>query len=152
MKKPPLRQLSREQQLFALAREVEERLNAITDPPIPDTDAEFDDWLASDGPAIREAERGNIEPLRQRYPRLAAFLTAAKIDGRKVARSPVKTNPVLQAAAADVPRIRVVLRDIKPTEKFNAHEIAAAIWSVDVDQLKAFMKPSGPSGKRSPKR
>lgn len=142
------RPTAEDKQKHALAREVEKRLNAIADPPIPDTDAEFVDWLNSDGPAIRDAKHGNIEPLRQRHPRLATFLHAKKVDRRKHITSKVKTNPVLKAAAADVPRIEAILAEMFEGKRNpSAREVAAAIWCVSLDRLNKHMNKPGRSTK-----
>lgn len=59
-----------------------EQMNAWSRESTPEREKEFMTWLNADGPEIAEAERGNIEPLKKKYPHLAKFLQRPKQAGR----------------------------------------------------------------------
>jgi hypothetical protein len=109
-------------------------------------------WLQEDGPQIYHAERGHIEPLRKKYPRLAPFLFAPpKRQQERVARHDAITTAVW--AVEQIGKIwkneyKLKKRPYRRRGQISAVEIAALWMEVDPDDIKTRMKPSGPSGKK----
>jgi hypothetical protein len=106
-------------------------------------------WLQEDGPQIYHAERGNIEPLRKKYPRLAPFLFAPPPRKQvRVARHDAITTAVW--AAGQIREIWKNKYDRKNRHKGQrptALEIAALWMDVSEDDILKRMHKSGPSGK-----
>ena len=100
------------------------------------------EWLSNGGPEIVAAEKGDIAPLRRKFPQLAAFLHLPKRGHGK--RLPIKQwcdHDPARFAALEVEEIKALwqrhygkrVRRFKPT----AVEIAAGRWGVapaDVEQ------------------
>jgi hypothetical protein len=116
--------------------------------------------------AVAEAWRGNIEPLKRKFPDAAPFMSPPLPRKRK---NVFKQMPhdTLFLVARDVKRIRDYwwehyheqLRHKK--HGTTAIEIAIARWDdgsdqyqteITVDAVEAQLKPSGPSGKKRPKK
>jgi hypothetical protein len=102
------------------------------------------EWLKNDGPEIAAAERGNVEPLRKKYPHLAKFLHRAKRERHKRGPSlPWDAHDPAKFAAIEVEEIKAIWkhhynrekRRFKPT----AVEIAADRWNVSVADVKRWI-------------
>jgi hypothetical protein len=97
--------------------------------------------------AIAEADYGDIEPLRQRYPQLARFLFAP------IKRKKRPKGDKVAMAVAVLPYIREIWkreygRWKRPRGEVSAIEVAAVLWGVDPADIEKRLKPSGPSGKK----
>lgn len=137
MKKPPRRTSGKSITLRELAARVEERLS---DPVLPP------EWSEPDAPELLAYDLGDVEPLRRRHPQIARAIHAPRPPARgKYVRKPKDRPSAIVGAATDVPRIRVVLRDMYGRKRppFNAAKVAAEIWGADVDELEKYLKPSG---------
>ncbi len=108
------------------------------------SDPAFEQWLFGDGPTLEAARKGNLDPLRKRYPHIAKYLNLPRQKRGKYQRA-VK-RPDLMAAVRDVGLIRELwedhygkrrrLRDEKPT----AAEIAAERWDVSEADVENQLK------------
>jgi hypothetical protein len=101
-------------------------------------------WMKADGPEVREAERGNMEPLHKKYPHLAKFLFLPKQSGK--GKNFPKPEPLFAAvsdsqlwdltqAVWDAARIRIIWKrhyETGPQNYASPEEIAARRWNVDV--------------------
>jgi len=143
MKKPSRRQATDDEKLLALAREVEELL---PDPSLPP------EWSHPDAPEILAADLGDYVPLRRRHPMIARHFNPPPPPTRGKYVRKLKDRPdAIIGAAADVPRVRVILKEIYGSKRppFNASKVAAAIWGADEDELEAYLKKSGKHKLRS---
>jgi hypothetical protein len=100
-----------------------------------------DDWLRDGGLEIMAARRGNIEPLRRRYPGIAEYINLPK-QKRGVRRTTSKRpHDNVDMAVADVSRIRKLWllhfgrTKRRPGDHLTAEKIAAAWWDVAVDDV-----------------
>jgi hypothetical protein len=92
--------------------------------------------------ALKEAERGNIKPLRDAYPHLTPFLHPPK--RRRGQRLPKAKPKGLEAAVADVSRIRDLWRQhfgrVKRRQgELSAEEIAAERNKLDVEKVRTAL-------------
>lgn len=92
--------------------------------------------------ALKEAKRGNIEPLRDVYPDLVPFLHPPK--RRRGQRFPKAKPYRLQCAVADVSRIRDLWRRHfgrvkRRHDELSAEEIAAERHKVDVEKVRTVL-------------
>jgi len=102
----------------------------------------FDDYLHNLGREIEAAEHGDIEPLREKMPRLAKFLYLPKRGGKGKRFSRLITKKDRTPwAADDVPRIRALWsqhygrRRRRKNDGDSAKQIAAIRWDVDVEDV-----------------
>jgi hypothetical protein len=104
----------------------------------------------SDEGAIAAAQRGDIEPVRRRHPRLAPFLHLPKRKrGQRYANPiPLSRHELrLALACKDVGRIRTLWQQHYGKQNRKAHDgetnaewFAAKRWLVTVDKIMAAMK------------
>jgi hypothetical protein len=126
--------------LATLAAFVEARLNENL--PELSTDATaVEEWLASDALEIASARRGDIGPLRARYPHLAEFLHLPTKGRRgKYLRKPKSVPPgvsAARAAAEDVPAVGGILIELFGAVARAPHspiEIVAEMWGIKRDK------------------
>jgi hypothetical protein len=117
------------------------------------------EFLESDEAEIHAAERGNIEPLRAKYPQLARFLHLPKRSGKgdkfpprkdyiasgyEMPDGEVVDGNNLTFACADVPVIRALWKmhfNRRPKGYATPEEIAAHRWSIEnVEHVHWFLK------------
>ena len=112
---------------------------------IPRTDSEADE-LEAERSAIRQAERGDISPLRRRYPHLAKFLFPPKLKrGQRYPRFQLTKAAIdkisITSALYDVWRIRSLWKRYYGRKNrsrdagCSAEEIAAKRHDLTVEQL-----------------
>jgi hypothetical protein len=102
-------------------------------------------WLTETGPQIDAAERGNIQPLREKYAHIAKFIHLPPLGRGKKRKKPFKFEP-LEAAVQDVTRIRGLWRKhygrVKRGERNppTAEAISARRWGVDEEAVISRLK------------
>jgi hypothetical protein len=126
-------------------------------------------WSDSEGSAIESARRGNIEPLRKRYPHLAEFLHPPKPGRSKYQRDLNVAKLQARWAWKSIKEIRQAKYNGKKNklrgdgaisdEEIVAHWMSddwmlmddpneyAAVTKVDVKDVNRLVKPSGPGGR-----
>jgi hypothetical protein len=87
--------------------------------------------------ALRQAEQGNLEPLRKQYPRLARFINLPKLEGKgkHFEKPPHPARDRLENALAELRDARVFLRSYykktgRPKGKLTAEQILAERWNL----------------------
>ena len=129
----------------AMVRWVHRQLDELQDARLRPTGTSAHKWLAEDGPQIYYAERGRIEPLRKKYPRLAPFLFAPpKRKQKRVPRHDAITVAVW--ATQRIPEIwkkeyGLKKRPYRSRGQISAVEIAALWMEVDPDDILKRMNP-----------
>ena len=114
-------------------------------PNPPDVYKQHLDWLTElnkDRPEIEAAERGDIEPLRKKFPHLAKFLHLPPHPKHKR-----KTNylPIERArrAVEDIPRVTALWEKFykKKVRRFEPStvEIVANLWGVEVKDVRQVL-------------
>jgi hypothetical protein len=104
-------------------------------------------WAKKLGPEIAEAEHGNVEPLRRRFPVIAKYINLPRRHRgqRYPRREDVNKVGPLNAAAADISRIRAIWQEHygkknRPADQASAEEIAAELWDVKIEDLVKHLK------------
>jgi hypothetical protein len=133
--------------VYAKLDELDEIIEANLNLPRGD-DVDFLNWLLGDGPIIAEARKGNLQPLRDKYPHLAEFLQPPKIGRGKYRRVRKPDQPSkleLDAAVYDYHRINELFRKLLGVERRRKEdgpssiELAAARWGIDPERLAAIV-------------
>jgi hypothetical protein len=138
-------------------------INALSDPH----------YTSNEELAIQQAERGNITPLREIYPKLARFLCPPKKRQQKkdLPRDDdedfLPHDDDIEWVAFDVRRIRDLWQEYYnkkrryKTDGASAYEIAVIYFESHpmggripptLDEVEAWLKPSGPSGEKRRKK
>jgi hypothetical protein len=103
-----------------------------------------------DAADIEAAWKGDIEPLRKKYPRLAPFLALPPLRKRNAWHKAHQQEPtVADLIAFDVMRIRALWRKHygrvnRKRGLITAAEIAARRYGLDPSALDKYEHPSGP--------